>query len=127
MLIVAALCAAVVIGTTVIDWSGNRQNTQAQIALRQLDARIAESEAAEAEAENLPRAIAAEWAGQTEYLETRANLDRDRATTDALIALALADLHREQQWRGYTQAMFALVLCSLIGGGGLYLVYHATR
>jgi len=122
--IILALCVAVILGTTVLEKGGQWQQAR---AIRQLDAQIAQSEAAQAEAENLPRAIAEEWAGMTEHAETIANLERDRATTDALIELALSDLRAEQQWRGYVQAMFALVLVSLIAGGALYLVHDATK
>jgi len=122
--IIVALCVAVILGTTVLEKGGQWQQAR---AIRQLDAQIAQSEAVRAEAENLPRAIAEEWAGRTEHAETIANLERDRATTDALIELALSDLRAEQQWRGYVQAMFALALVSLLAGGALYLVHEATQ
>lgn len=125
--IVLALCGAVILGTVVLEKGGQWQQARSQIAIRELDAEIAKSDASRAEAEAAPFVVRENWDGLIEYTETTANVSRDRATTDALIALALADYHAQQEWRRYVQAMFALVLFSLIVGGALVLVHDATR
>jgi len=125
-LVILALCGLVILGTVILERGGQRQAAQSQIALRELDARVAESEAARAEAETEPYVIAADWAGQTEYLETQENLERDRAQSDALIELALADHRARVAWRVYEQVFLALVVFFALACAGLYLVYLAT-
>lgn len=125
--IAVALCGAVVLGTVILEKGGQWQQGRSQVAIRELDAEIARSEASRAEAEALPNAIRENWDGMTEHVETVAHLEFTKAQNDALIALALADYHAQREWRGYVQGMFALVLFSLIVGVALVLVHDATR
>ena len=123
---ILGICAALVLGSTILENRGQRQAQQSERAIRELDARVAESEKGKAEAEALPDVVRENWRGLTEHAETVANLERDRAQTDALIDLALADLRAREQWRGFVLGMFGLAVFSAIGGGSLYLVYRAT-
>ena len=106
MLVIGLVCLCAAGGWVASTLGGS----SSQLAVKELEARISDNERAEAEAEAWPQAIRENWDGLAEYTLTRGTVERDAEITEALIELALADLHNKQQWDAFAQMMIGVVV-----------------
>ena len=98
-------------GNVANEWQSGRQ----QVEVTQAQAEIAKEERLQVEAQQAPELIEEQWQGATTHLLAVATTERDKELTRAMIRLALADLNEREQWRGFSQGAWMIVLLFLVG------------